>query len=225
MTAGREGLLKALDYRFERPALLRQALTHASYSSDHNERLEFLGDSIVDMLVSMLLFERFPTLREGELSRLRAQFVKQEALHRIAQQIGLGEYLLLGEGEQRNGGRERPSMLADALEAVFGAIYLDGGFEAVRGVITRLYAAQLATLDPARSFKDAKTALQEVMQARRLPLPRYEMVAERGEAHAREFEVRCVVEALGLATHGVGTSRRIAEQMAASAALQELERT
>lgn len=218
-----EGLETALGYQFSRPALLRQALTHSSYSSDHNERLEFLGDSIVDMVVSMLLFERFPRCREGELSRLRAQFVKQDGLHDIANRLSLGGYLLLGEGEHRSGGRQRPSILADALEAVFGAIYLDGGFQAVREVIAGLYAERLATLDPARSSKDAKTALQEAMQARRLPLPRYEMVAERGEAHAREFEVRCVIEALSLNTSGVGSSRRLAEQMAASAALQQLE--
>lgn len=217
------GLEAALDYCFSRAPLLRQALTHSSYSADHNERLEFLGDSIVDMIVSMLLFERFPASREGDLSRLRAQFVKQDALHEIALGIRLGDYLLLGEGEHRSGGRQRPSILADALEALFGAIYLDGGFEAVLRVIRGLYADKLKAIDPARSFKDAKTALQEAMQARRLPLPRYEMVAERGEAHAREFEVRCVIGALSLNTSGVGTSRRIAEQMAANAALQELE--
>lgn len=219
------GLEAALDYRFRQAPLLRQALTHSSYSADHNERLEFLGDSIVDMIVSMLLFEQFPASREGDLSRLRAQFVKQDALHGIALSLQLGDYLLLGEGEHRSGGRQRPSILADALEALFGAIYLDGGFEAVLGVIRRLYADKLAAIDPARSFKDAKTALQEAMQARRMPLPRYEMVAERGEAHAREFEVRCVISALSLNTSGVGNSRRIAEQMAASAALQELNKS
>lgn len=216
-------LAAALGHDFKQPALLRQALTHSSYSADHNERLEFLGDSIVDMLLSALLYERFPALREGDLSRLRAQFVKQEALHGIALRLQLGDYLLLGEGEQKSGGRQRPSILADALEAVFGAVYLDGGFAAVHGVISRLYKDCLDALDPARSFKDPKTALQEVMQSRRLPLPRYEMVAERGEAHAREFEVCCVIDALQLRSSGVGTSRRIAEQMAAAAALQQLE--
>lgn len=219
------GLESALAYRFVRPELLRQALTHSSYAVDHNERLEFLGDSIVDMVVSMLLFVQFPDSREGDLSRLRAQFVKQDALHAIALSLDLGSFLLLGEGEHRSGGRQRPSILADALEAVFGAIYLDGGFEAIRDVIARLYRDKLAAVDPAGSFKDPKTALQEVMQARRLPLPRYEMVAERGEAHAREFEVRCVLEGLSLNTLGVGTSRRIAEQMAARTALQELEKS
>lgn len=215
----------ALAYRFSDEKLLRHALTHSSYASDHNERLEFLGDSIVDMALSMLLFERFPASREGELSRLRAQFVKQDALHGIAQDMNLGAFLLLGEGEHRNGGRQRPSMLADALEAVFGAIYLDGGFDAVMKVIRGLYEKRLAAIDPGQSFKDPKTALQEAMQARRLPLPKYEMVAERGEAHAREFEVRCVIDALSLNTSGVGTSRRIAEQQAARAALQELEKS
>lgn len=225
MSGGRpDGLEAALGYRFTQQALLRQALTHSSYAADNNERLEFLGDSIVDMVVSMLLFERFPNCREGELSRLRAQFVKQEGLYDIAKRLALGGYLLLGEGEHRSGGRQRPSILADALEAVFGAIYLDGGFEAVSEVIGRLYADLLAGIDPARSSKDAKTALQEAMQARRLPLPRYEMVEERGEAHAREFEVSCVIEVLSMNTRGVGSSRRLAEQKAASAALQQLER-
>lgn len=219
------GLETALSYRFSRPTLLRQALTHSSYAVDHNERLEFLGDSIVDMVVSMLLFAQFPESREGDLSRLRAQFVKQEALHEIALELDLGSFLLLGDGEHRSGGRQRPSILADALEAVFGAVYLDGGFDAVRDVIGRLYRSKLSSIDPASSFKDAKTALQEVMQARRLPLPRYEMVAERGEAHAREFEVRCVLEGVSLNTSGVGSSRRIAEQAAARAALQELEKS
>jgi ribonuclease-3 len=218
-------LAQALGYTFLRPQLLRQALTHSSYASDNNERLEFLGDSIVDMVVSMLLFERFPAQREGDLSRLRAQFVKQDALHAIAVKLGLGEHLLLGDGENKSGGRQRPSMLADALEAVFGAVYLDGGFAAVKGVIERLYADDLAALDPALSLKDPKTALQEVMQARRMALPRYEVLAERGEAHAREFEVSCTLEALKLETRGAGTSRRIAEQMAARAALQQLEQS
>ncbi len=226
MSGSRTAALEAsLGYRFSRPEFLRRALTHSSYAADHNERLEFLGDSIVDMVVSMLLFDRFPASREGDLSRLRAQFVKQEALHGIALSLDLGAFLLLGEGEHRSGGRQRPSILADALEAVFGAVYLDGGFEAVRDLIGRLYHDKLAAVDPAGSFKDPKTALQEIMQARHLPLPRYEMVAERGEAHAREFEVRCVLEGLSLNTSGVGTSRRIAEQMAARAALQELEKS
>lgn len=220
-----QALEQALGHVFRQPALLRQALTHSSYSADNNERLEFLGDSIVDMIVSILLFQRFPSLREGELSRLRAQFVKQEALHAIACRLDLGAFLLLGEGEHKSGGRQRPSMLADALEAVFGAVYLDAGYAAVHGVIEHLYAGSLASLDPARSFKDPKTALQEIMQARRIALPRYEVLAERGEAHAREFEVRCVLEGLKLETRGVGTSRRIAEQIAARAALQELEKS
>lgn len=217
-------LAHALGYEFVQPNLLRQALTHSSYSVDNNERLEFLGDSIVDMMVSMLLFERFPDLREGELSRLRAQFVKQDALHQIALGLNLGEFLLLGEGEQKSGGRQRPSILADALEAVIGAVYLDTGFEAVKALIKRFYAEKLAALDPAKSLKDPKTALQEILQARRLGLPRYELVAERGLAHAREFEISCVVEPLCLRTQGVGSSRRIAEQQAASAALLELEK-
>ena len=216
-------LEQVIGHRFVRPELMRQALTHRSYATDHNERLEFLGDGILDMVIAAALFERFPELREGEMSRLRAQLVRQDALQHIAERLDLGSHLRLGEGELKSGGQRRPSILADALEAVFGAVYLDAGFEAAKRVIDGLYAEQLAALDPARSLKDPKTALQEAMQARHLPLPKYDVVAERGEAHAREFEVHCLLVGRNIRTSGVGASRRIAEQQAAAAALQELE--
>ncbi len=218
-----EALERQLGYRFQRAALLRQALTHRSFSADHNERLEFLGDSILNMVVALALYVRFDGLREGEMSRLRAQLVRQDTLQVIAERLDLGNSLSLGEGELKSGGHRRPSILADALEAVFGAIYLDAGFEAVKRVIDGLYAEMLMSLDPARSLKDPKTALQEALQARRLSLPKYEMAEERGEAHAREFEVHCVIESLRIRTAGVGASRRIAEQVAAAAALNQLE--
>lgn len=217
-----EALQRGLAYRFAQHRLLEQAVTHRSYSADHNERLEFLGDSILNMVVAMMLFERFGKLREGELSRLRAQFVRQDALQGIAEKLGIGGVLHLGEGELKSGGDRRPSILADAAEAIFGAVFLDGGFEAARRVIEGLYAPLLADFDPSRSLKDPKTALQERLQARRLALPRYDLVEIRGEAHAQEFEIACVVEALGLRTQGVGNSRRAAEQTAAQAALEQI---
>ncbi|MGC3964357.1 MAG: ribonuclease III [Rhodocyclaceae bacterium] len=215
-------LERAIDYRFQRPELLRQAVTHRSFSADNNERLEFLGDSILNMVVAMALYGRFATLKEGELSRLRASLVRQEALQLIAERIGVGDALRLGEGELRSGGHRRPSILADATEAIFGAVFLDGGFDAARNVIDRLYVETLNGLDPAVSRKDPKTALQEYLQGHRMSLPRYELVHMRGEAHAQEFEVECVMGELSLRTRGVGGSRRAAEQAAAQAALDHI---
>jgi ribonuclease-3 len=217
-----EALQRGLAYRFVQGRLLEQAVTHRSYSADHNERLEFLGDSIVNMVVAMLLFERFGQLREGELSRLRAQFVRQDTLQGIAEKLGIGSVLHLGEGELRSGGDRRPSILADAMEAIFGAVFLDGGFDAVRRVIEGLYAPMLVDFDPSRNLKDPKTALQELLQARRLALPRYDLVEIRGEAHAQAFEIACVIEPLKLRTLGVGSSRRAAEQTAAQLALEQI---
>lgn len=217
-----EALQRGLAYRFARTGLLEQAVTHRSYSADHNERLEFLGDSILNMVVAMMLFERFAQLREGELSRLRAQFVRQDSLQGIAETLGIGGVLHLGEGELKSGGDRRPSILADATEAIFGAVFLDGGFDAARRVIEGLYAPLLADFDPDRNLKDPKTALQELLQARRLTLPRYDLVEIRGEAHAQEFEIACVIEPLKLRTLGVGNSRRAAEQIAAQVALEQI---
>lgn len=209
----------ALGHQFTQPELLRQALTHRSHGSPHNERLEFLGDSVLNCVMATLLFERFPVLREGELSRQRANLVRQDTLAEIAQSLKLGDCLRLGEGELKSGGFRRPSILADGLEAVLGAIYLDSGFAAARAVIERLYDSLLAQVDPRTSAKDAKTELQELLQARKLPLPQYDLVATRGEAHAQEFEVACAIPGLSIQVSGVGSSRRNAEQAAAREAI------
>ncbi len=225
VAAFEESLQRELGYHFKRLELLRQALTHRSFSADHNERLEFLGDGILNMVVAMLLFERFPVLREGELSRLRASLVKQDALAQIAQELRLGDSLRLGEGELKSGGQNRPSILADAVEASLGAIFLDSGFDAVHAVIAKLYQQRLEKLDPARSLKDPKTGLQELLQARHLPLPQYDLFEIRGEAHAQEFEIDCSVPSLRIKERGRGSSRRIAEQAAAAAVLERMAQT
>lgn len=217
-------LEKALAYSFRQPELLRQALTHRSHSSPHNERLEFLGDSVLNCSVATLLYQHFPALKEGELSRLRANLVRQEALADIAAALGLGDALRLGEGELKSGGFRRPSILADALEAIFGAIYLDAGFDAARATIERLYQSRIGQIDPRQSGKDAKTALQEWLQGRRLPLPHYELLETHGEAHAQEFVVVCSIPPIDLQVTGRGGSRRAAEQDAAQSALARLTR-
>lgn len=213
-------LASALGHEFVRQDLLLQALTHRSFGSPHNERLEFLGDSILNCVIAALLFQRFADLREGELSRLRANLVRQEALAQIAERLDLGSRLRLGEGELKSGGSRRPSILADALEALLGAIYVDGGFEAAAAVVAKLYEPLLAQVNPRESGKDAKTQLQEILQGQRLPLPQYLLVATRGEAHAQEFEVECSVASLGVSARGRGGSRRAAEQAAARAAIE-----
>jgi ribonuclease-3 len=214
-----ERLEKALGHPFANPALLRQALTHRSHGSPHNERLEFLGDSVLNCVMATLLFERFPSLREGELSRQRANLVRQDTLAEIAQSLKLGDYLRLGEGELKSGGFRRPSILADGLEAIIGAVFLDASFSAARGFIERLYQTLLAQIDPNTSGKDAKTELQELLQARKLPLPQYTLIVTRGDAHAQEFEVECAIPSLDVRVTGVGTSRRNAEQAAARNAI------
>ncbi len=218
LALGLEALQRRLGHRFRQPDLLVRALTHRSYSADHYERLEFLGDAVLGLAVSTLLVERLPQQTEGELSRARASLVRQDALHRIALELGLPALLRLGEGEQRSGGRERASILADAAEAVLGALYLDAGFEAAQAVARRWYEG--VELQPGLG-KDAKTALQEWLQARRRPLPVYEVVAIHGEAHAQTFEVACRVEGVAPAT-GRGASRRAAEQAAAALMLDHL---
>ncbi len=215
-------LEQALGHAFARRDLLQQALTHRSYGSPHNERLEFLGDSLLNCIVAAALFQRFPGHREGELSRLRASLVRQESLFRIAETLSLGEHLRLGEGEMKSGGFRRPSILADALEAIFGAIYLDGGFPAVQSVIDKLYRELLDGIDPANVGKDPKTALQETLQARRIDLPLYRLVETRGEAHDQCFEIECMIDALAIRCRGLGSSRRAAEQEAARLALNEI---
>lgn len=212
-----------LGYRFSRAELLKQALTHRSYCAQHNERLEFLGDGVLNCVVGHLLYERFPQLPEGRLSRLRANLVNQQSLHAVALKLRLGEYLRLGEGEVKSGGRERPSILADALEALLGAAFLDGGFEVAHGLIARLFADKIAAIDPNLQGKDAKTTLQEWLQSRRHGLPDYRLLGVTGQAHAQTFEVECHIAALGLTTRGLGSSRKAAEQQAAQAALDRLQ--
>ena len=214
----RDSVAGGSGHPFENPALLRQALTHRSHSASHNERLEFLGDGVLNCVIAAELFRRFPQLAEGELSRLRASLVNQQCLFEIAQQIELGAQLRLGEGELKSGGAQRPSMLADALEAVIGAVFIDGGFEAARAVVLRWFERPLSTADPLTLGKDAKTRLQEFLQARRVPLPQYAVVSTAGEAHEQVFRVECVIPELNIRTEGEGTSRRSAEQAAASRA-------
>lgn len=215
-------LEKALGHAFRQPELLRQALTHRSHSSPHNERLEFLGDSVLNCAVATLLYRRFPVLREGDLSRMRASLVRQETLAEIALTLELGDLLRLGEGELKSGGFRRPSILADALEAILGAAYLDAGFETVQKMISTLYLPRIEQIDPHDVGKDAKTALQEFLQARHLPIPHYNLLATRGDAHTQEFEVSCTVPAMNLEVTGCGVSRRGAEQQAAQTALERL---
>jgi len=216
-------LRERLGYTFRQPDLLRHALTHRSYGASHNERLEFVGDAVLNCVIGVTLYERFASLPEGELSRVRASLVNQETLARVARGLELGAQIKVGEGEQKSGGTDRSSILADALEAVFGAVFLDGGFEAAREVIVACYGELLTRADPASLGKDPKTRLQEWLQARRLPVPDYAITATTGEAHAQMFEVECRIPALGIAAGGRGSSRRAAEQAAAEVAFERAE--
>ncbi|WP_313700163.1 ribonuclease III [Achromobacter sp.] len=209
-----------LDYHFGDAALLEQALTHRSHGARHNERLEFLGDSVLNFVVAAMLFERYSKIDEGDLSRLRANLVKQASLADIAQRLELSQYLRLGEGELKSGGFRRPSILADTVEAIFGAVFLDAGFEAARRVIVRQYQPVLASVDPKTLGKDAKTLLQEFLQGRKLALPLYTVVATHGAAHSQQFEVECAIPALDIKVMAPGASRRAAEQSAAKLALE-----
>jgi ribonuclease III len=218
----RDALCKQIAYVFTQPQLLQRALTHRSHSAAHNERLEFLGDSVVNCVVAKYLHETYPDLPEGDLSRLRSNLVNQQTLYLLAQQLHLGELLLLGEGERKSAGSQRPSILADALEALIGALLLDGGFAAAEKVVLGLYIPFIRQADVLTLGKDAKTLLQEYLQSRKLALPKYTVIATQGEAHAQLFQVECVIAQLKLATRGEGSSRRIAEQVAADAAYQKL---
>jgi len=213
-----EPLRPKLDYTFRQPDLLRQALTHRSFGTPNNERMEFVGDAVLNCVVGATLYERFPALPEGDLSRVRAGLVNGETLARVARQLGLGAEIRMGEGEMRNGGAERASILADALEALFGAVFLDGGFDAARSVIVACYADVLRDADPGVLGKDPKTRLQEWLQARRWPVPEYVVVATSGEPHEQRFTVECRVPSLTIVASGEGSSRRAAEQAAADAA-------
>ncbi len=218
-------LQERLQHRFKDPRLLARALTHRSFSAEHNERLEFLGDSVLSLAVSSLLYERLGSAPEGDLTKVRAALVRQDPLHAIALVLGLPDLLRLGEGEVRTNGRRRPSILADALEAVIGAVYLDAGFGPAEALVRRLY--QDVELKPAlvASAKDAKTELQEILQARKMGLPLYRVVGTLGAAHKQTFDVECEVSELGLVERGIGASRRAGEQAAAAAMLIALKKT
>lgn len=213
-------LQNRLGHVFKDVALLRQALTHRSHSGLHNERLEFLGDSVLNCVVASLLFQRYKSIDEGDLSRVRANLVKQQSLYEIALRLELAQFLRLGEGELKSGGFRRPSILADTLEALIGAIFLDGGFNAARDVIVGLYTPILETVDPATLGKDAKTLLQEYLQSKKISLPVYTVAATHGVAHNQEFEVECAIPKLEIKVIGTGRSRRAGEQAAAKMAFE-----
>lgn len=214
--------LQKLGYTFKQPDLLREALTHRSLGFPNNERFEFLGDSVLNCAVSTLLFKRFPSLPEGDLTRLRANFVNQQALHQLASTLGIGELILLGEGERKSGGHCRPSILANAVEAIIGAIYLESGFTAVEQVVAALYEPLIRQrqLGPDTSGKDPKTLLQEYLQSHKIALPEYSVLSAQGDPHAQVFQVECVIPRFDIRTRGKGTSRRRAEQEAARQAYE-----
>ncbi len=214
-----------LGYAFRDRALLQQATTHRSFSADHNERLEFLGDSVLNLAVAHLLYAQLSQLPEGDLSRVRANLVKQDTLQDLALEIGLPEVIRLGEGELRSGGRKRPSILADALEAVIGAVYLDGGYSAAQALVERLFRNVEIQPQMQAAAKDPKTELQEWLQGRKLALPQYTVMATTGAAHRQTFEVACEVRELRQSQRGLGPSRRAAEQAAAAALLDTLKTT
>jgi ribonuclease-3 len=216
-------LQQRLGYRFTQPELLRRALTHRSWGAEHNERLEFLGDAVLSLAISGLLYERHAGSDEGDLTRVRAHLVREDSLHRVALGLGLPEVLRMSDGEMRGGGAQRPSLLADALEAVIGAVFLDGGFEPAHGLVRRLFGEVIQGTEVESWSKDAKTELQEWLQARKVPVPAYRIVATRGQAHNQTFEVECAVATLGLAQNGEGKSRRAAEQEAARRLLDALK--
>lgn len=222
MTRSDEWLKENFDYCFQKKDLLEAALTHRSADSRHNERMEFLGDSVLNTVVSDALYNAAPDAREGALSRIRASLVNGKTLGQIAAEISLGRHLNLGAGELKSGGFRRPSILADALEAVIGAIYLDGGFDAAARSIRRLYGQRLETLPTAEELKDPKTRLQEFLQGRGLPLPAYEVQSTQGEPHDQTFSVQCRTESPPRTAHGTGKSRREAEQEAARELFEQL---
>ncbi|HNI75629.1 MAG TPA: ribonuclease III [Giesbergeria sp.] len=216
-------LQSRLQHQFSDPSLLQRAVTHRSFSAEHNERLEFLGDSVLNLAISTLLYRRLQAQSEGDLSRVRANLVKEGTLHQLAKDLRLDQVLHLGEGEARSGGHQRPSILADALEAVIGAVYLDAGYAVAEALVLRLYEAVEINPQMQAAAKDAKTALQEWLQGRKMQLPQYRVVGTAGVAHRQTFEVECAIAELALAQRGSGTSRRAAEQSAAAAMLATLK--
>lgn len=223
MTTAADWIEKTLDYRFRDPHRLKRALTHRSAGGRHNERLEFLGDAVLGMLVAEMLYQRLPKAEEGYLTRLRAMLVRKETLAEIGAEIGLGHWLRLGAGELKSGGFRRTSTLANGVEALLGAIYLDSGLEAARSATASLYGDRLKDLPADEELKDPKTRLQEILQGRGLELPVYATEAVSGEDHKRHFRVSCRVESLGLQTAAGGRSRRQAEQKAAEAMIEKIE--
>lgn len=216
-------LLKKLEYSFNDIELLNEALTHRSYAAKNNERLEFLGDGILNFVIAHELFKQYPDVQEGDLSRLRANLVNKESLAVIAKQLELGDVIRLGSGELKSGGFRRPSILADAVESIFGAVYCDGGFESCRELIVRLYANRLSSPTDLQSLKDPKTQLQELLQSRRFALPDYQVTNVTGQAHAQIFHVRCNIKPMNIDVSGKGKSRRKAEQVAAEKAITEVK--
>jgi ribonuclease-3 len=218
-----QALQQRLAYTFKQPKLLARALTHRSFGAEHYERLEFLGDSVLNLAISDWLYAQLSQQAEGDLSRIRANLVKQDTLHELAAGLGLPQLLRLGDGEKRSGGSKRPSILADTLEAIIGAVYLDDGFETAQALVRRLYQKVDVNPTMVASAKDAKTELQEWLQGRKMKLPQYRVVATLGEAHKQTFDVECEVAELGRSERGIGNSRRAAEQSAAAAMLQHLK--
>lgn len=217
------GLQDRLQHRFAQPQLLELALTHRSFSSQHNERLEFLGDSVLNLAVSRMLYSALRDQPEGDLSRVRANLVKQDTLHRLAVDLGLSVLIRLGEGEMRSGGQKRPSILADALEAIIGAVLMDAGYDAAEGLVLRLFDKVTISPTMTAAAKDPKTELQEWLQARRMQLPIYRVAGTTGAAHQQTFDVECEIAELKQAQRGIGNSRRSGEQAAAAAMLQWLQ--
>ncbi|MGH8822425.1 MAG: ribonuclease III [Rhodoferax sp.] len=223
MNGGLSGLQVRLQHSFSDPQLLERAVTHRSFSSDHNERLEFLGYSVLSLAVSSLLYDKLRDLPEGDLSRIRANLVKQDTLHRLALELGLSSVIRLGEGEARSGGQKRPSILADMLEALIGAVYLDAGYGTAESLVHRLFQAVQINPQMAATAKDPKTELQEWLQGRKMQLPGYRVVGTQGAAHQQTFDVECEIAELGATERGIGGSRRAGEQAAASAMLNRLK--
>ena len=224
MVDGLLALQHRLQHSFANAALLSRALTHRSFSADHNERLEFLGDAVLNLSVADLLYERLRLLPEGDLSRVRANLVKQDTLHQLSVELGLPACIRLGEGEMRSGGTKRPSILADALEAVIGAVYLDGGYQAAQALVRRLFESVEINPTMAAIGKDPKTELQEWVQGRKMRLPQYRVVGTLGAAHQQSFDVECEIVEMNLSERGIGGSRRAGEQAAAAAMLQTLRK-
>ena len=223
MDPRQDALQRRLGYRFVEANLLRRALTHRSFGAEHNERLEFLGDAVLNVAVSSLLYERLSGSDEGDLTRVRAHLVREDSLHRVALMLGLPDVMRLSDGETRGGGAQRASILADAVEAIIGAVHLEGGYGAALELVRSLFGEVIDSTEADSWTKDAKTELQEWLQARRMPVPVYRIIATRGEKHAQIFDVECAVAALGLTERGEGRSRRLAEQEAARRLLDVLK--